>query len=82
MKWKLIHRELSAYIGKIYEVKLTREDHRRDPEDDEVAQGIGAMSAVAAQAAEQVPKAALQARMAGATPTPAVIVPKVAPAPA
>ena len=41
---------------------------------------MGAMRAVAAQAAEQVPRAALHARMAGATATPAVTVPKTAPA--
>lgn len=44
------------------------------------AQGVGAMSAVAAQAAEQTPSAALQATIAGATATPAVTVPKTAPA--
>ena len=45
-----------------------------------VDQGVGNRTA-AAQAAEHLPKARLQAITAGATPTPAVTVPKTAPAP-
>ena len=44
--------------------------------------GVGAKSATVAHAAEHVPNAALQATMAAGTPTPAVTVPKVNPAPA
>jgi hypothetical protein len=43
-------------------------------------QGMGAMRAVAAHAAEQVPNAALQARIAGGAAAAAIMVPKVAPA--
>ena len=44
--------------------------------------GVGATSAVAAQAAEHTPKAALHAMIAGGAPSPAVTVPKTNPAPA
>ena len=43
-------------------------------------QGVGARRATAAQVAEHVPSAALQARMAGGAATAATTVPKVAPA--
>jgi hypothetical protein len=43
-------------------------------------QGIGAMSAVTAHAAEQVPNAALHANMAAGAAAVATIVPNVAPA--
>ena len=44
--------------------------------------GVGARRATAAQAEEQVPRAALHATIAAGTPRPAVTVPKVNPAPA
>jgi hypothetical protein len=43
---------------------------------------MGAISAVAAHAAEQVPSAALQAKMAGGAAAAAMTVPKTKPAPA